>query len=170
MTRSMDGAAIFDPNHLYRYRLDRIVSLMDDGPVIAYFGINSSTADARNDDHTVKKWRGFSIKLKARRFMVGNPFAFIATDVATLGRVADPIGPDNDHHLASIIAEADILVACWGSELKVPERLQPQIHRLATTLHASGKPVKCFGLTDGGFPRHVLRIPYATELVDFPPL
>ena len=43
-------------------------------------------------------------------------------DVRRLAEVPDPIGPDNSEHLAQIIREADVLVPCWGSRLKIPER------------------------------------------------
>ena len=62
--------------------------------VIAYFGFNPSTADEFIDDATVRKCHGFSRRLHASRFIMGNVFAFRATDVNSLARVEDVIGPE----------------------------------------------------------------------------
>ncbi len=164
----LPGGAIFDPSGRYRYRLDRVVAMPGmEGPVFGFFGINASSADARSDDHTVRKWRGFSLEHRAIRFIVGNPFALIATEVTDLSRVTDPVGPENVRYLGEIIAEADILIPCWGSRDKVPKYLHSRIDDLAEKLFAAGKPVRCFGLTASGDPAHVLRIGYNTPLVDW---
>lgn len=47
----------------------------------------------------------------ARRFLVGNAFAYRSVDVRALGKAGDPVGLDNDAHLDGIIAEADVLIA-----------------------------------------------------------
>lgn len=147
----------------WRYRLDRHLDPLG-GPAYAYFGVNGSTADADQNDHTVMKWIGFTKLAGGSRFIVGNPFALRATDVRTLGRVADPVGPDNAHHLAEIIAEADILVPCWGARSKVPSRLHGHIDALRDQILAAGKPVMIFGFTRGGDPLHPLRLGYDVAL------
>jgi hypothetical protein len=162
-------SAVISACTLYRYRLDRELGVFQKPPgfVIAYFGVNGSTADALTDDHTVRKWIGFSNLAGARRFIVGNAFGFRATDVKELARAADPIGPDNDRYLAEIIAEADILVPCWGSRGKLPRRLRPRLDDVAAMLWASGKPVKCFGVTASLDPLHPLTLAYSTPLIDW---
>lgn len=137
------------------------------GIVIAFFGINPSTADAQAEDATTRRWAGFARILGARRYLAGNPFAFRATDVAELANVADPVGPENDAHLASIIADADLLIPCWGRRTKIQPRLRPALDDLALRLRASGKPVKVFGLTQSGDPVHPLMLGYATALIDW---
>nr|UBL09545.1 Phage protein [Enterobacter cloacae] len=54
---------------------------------------------------------------RRRRFIVGNAFAFRATDVRELATAVDPVGPENEIHLERIIRDADVLVPCWGAEL-----------------------------------------------------
>ncbi len=81
------------------------------------FGVNGSTATATEDDHTVRKWIGFTKVNGGRRFIVGNAFAFRATDVRELATAVDPVGPENEIHLERIIRDADVLVPCWGAEL-----------------------------------------------------
>jgi len=148
----------------YRYALSRDIDMLGNQS-IAYFGVNPSTADASNDDSTVKKWIQFSGLNKASAFTVANAFAYRSTDVRQLALVDDPIGPANDFHIDIIINEADILIPCWGSRHKLPERLRSRLDALSARLLASGKPVYCFGLTSSGDPRHPLMLPYSTELI-----
>lgn len=148
---------------MYRYRLDRAVS--DSGPVYAFFGVNPSTADASDDDATVRKWRGFVDRWGGSRFIVGNVFAYRATDVRELAGVTDPFGEANSDHITHIISQADILVPCWGSTGKVPPRLRFAFKALMRTLVSSGKPVSCFGFTANGDPKHPLFLSYTTPLV-----
>lgn len=160
-------SAILSPCGLYRYRLERTVGM--DGPVYAFFGINPSTADASVDDATVRKWIGFSKRWGASRFIVGNVFAYRATDVRTLASVDDPHGPEIGDHITDIISEADILVPCWGNTSKVPPALQDYFDILMDALASSGKPVRHFGLTKAGDPKHPLMLGYDTQLQEFQP-
>ncbi|HBJ2425861.1 TPA: DUF1643 domain-containing protein, partial [Salmonella enterica] len=51
-------SAIISKCGMYRYRLERDVQ--PEGLVFGYFGVNGSTATATEDDHTVRKWIGFT--------------------------------------------------------------------------------------------------------------
>jgi hypothetical protein len=155
-------SAVFSPCGLFRYRLEREVQAT--GPVYAYLGVNPSFAGAEINDQTVKKWIGFTRIFGGRRFIVGNPFAFKATDVRKLATAADPVGPDNDRHLRAIAAEADILVPCWGSRDKIPRPLHRRLDDTLAMLLATGKPVMAFGFTASGDPTHPQMLGYKTEL------
>lgn len=114
-------SAIISACGLYRHRLDR--ECCDPFPgskVFAYFGVNPSTADASRDDATVRKWRGFTQRNNGHKFIVGNLFSYRATDVREL--VNDSVDCEAVHwaHIHQIIAEADILVPCWGNSSKIP--------------------------------------------------
>lgn len=156
-------SAIISRCQRYRYRLERDVQL--DGIVFAYFGVNPSTADARLDDQTVRKWIGFTKLNEGRRFIVGNVFAWRSTDVDELAEVADPIGPANQKHIAQIAADADVLVPCWGNRGKIPRSLHHHLDATMELLSSFGKPVKTFGLTKRGDPLHPLMLPYTTKMV-----
>lgn len=155
-------SAIISDCGLYRYRLERDVQM--DGPVYAYFGVNPSTADANVNDATVRKWIGFTKVFGGRRFIVGNVFAYRATDVKALGAVEDPFGDDIGDHITDIINDADILVPCWGNISKVPPKLQFAFDVLMDALVSSGKPVMHFGKTVSGDPKHPLMLGYDTKL------
>jgi hypothetical protein len=156
-------SAIISPCGRYRYRLERTVAM--DGPVYAYFGVNPSKADASLNDATVRKWIGFTKILGGSRFIVGNVFAYRATDVAELATVDDPYGPEIGDHITSIIEDADILVPCWGNTTKVPPHLQGAFDVLMDALVSSGKPVYHFGQTKAGDPKHPLMLGYDTPLL-----
>lgn len=157
-------SAIISACGLYRYRLERTVAM--EGRVYAFFGINPSTADASIDDATVRKWIGFTKVFGGSRFIVGNVFAYRATDVKALRGVEDPFGDDIGEHITDIINDADILVPCWGNVSKVPPKLQFAFDVLMDALVSSGKPVKHFGLTKSGDPKHPLMLSYDTPLID----
>lgn len=158
------NTAIFSDCGTYRYRLERGDLPLNGGKTVAFFGVNPSTADAVEDDATVRKWRGFSARMGASKFIVGNVFAYRATDVRKLAECADPIGPLNRLHLFAIADDADILVPCWGSRDKLPKPIRHYLDRFLADLLATGKPVMTFGLTKSGDPAHVLMLGYDTPL------
>ncbi|HEP6287956.1 TPA: DUF1643 domain-containing protein, partial [Burkholderia vietnamiensis] len=149
----------------YRYRLEREIA--PTGIVVAFFGVNPSRADASVRDQTDLKWTGFAHRRGARKYIAGNPFAYRSPYVRDLVAVVDPIGPENDAHLAQIITDADMLVPCWGDRGKLPKCLRPRLDVMADMLRASGKPVKVFGLTTGGDPKHPLMLSYDTKLIEW---
>ncbi len=157
------GSAIFSGDRRYRLRLDCRVG--PSGPVILFVGVNPSKADGVTHDPTTRVWKSIAADAGASRYIAVNPFALIATDVSDLGRTDDPVGPGNDAYIANAIAEADILVPCWGSRAKVPHWLRPAFVDLASVMFASGKPVKTIGLTKEGDPRHPLRTKLSGGLV-----
>jgi hypothetical protein len=144
----------------YRYRLERQTHGCGATAVIM---VNPSTADASIDDATIRKLRGFGTKHGWGHLVVGNLFAFRATDVRDLARIADPVGPDNDLHLRSIIADCDRVIVAWG-----PLSKQPKYHRgrwravMAMIgerpVFSIGEPAKC------GHPKHPLMLAYANEI------
>lgn len=160
-------SAIISPCGLYRYRLER------DGPgegATAVIMVNPSTADADNDDATIRKLRGFGQRNGWGKIIVGNLFAFRATDIRELATAADPIGPDNDYWLTSIFNDADRVVFAWG-----PISKQPKYHRhvwrgvyqtAALMLQrplSIGEPAKC------GHPKHPLMLAYDSPIAPWTP-
>ena len=156
-------SAFFSTCGCYRYKLEREVAV--NGIVIAYFGVNPSTAGAEKDDATSRKWIGFTKANGGRSYIAGNPFAFISTNPSVLHRVVDPVGPENPRHLREIIEQSDLLVPCWGNRAKLPKTLWHHLDDLASLLKESGKPVKIFGLTKSGDPMHPLMLGYDTQLI-----
>jgi hypothetical protein len=145
----------------YRYRLER------DGPgegQTVVIMVNPSTADATKDDATIRKLRGFGERHQWGKIVVGNLFAYRATDVRELGKVADPIGDDNDFHLRAMMMSATRLIFAWGPVSKQPKALRDRfwtvLRRTPHWLepHSIGAPAKC------GHPRHPLMLAYAEPI------
>lgn len=156
-------AAIISPCGKYRYRLERR------GPgtgTTAIIMVNPSTADAELDDATIRKLRGFGERNKWGRLIVGNLFAYRATDVRDLGKVDDPVGPLNDAHLTDIMLAADRVIFAWGPISKQPRywrhrwRRVSELAKLARSAPLCiGEPAKC------GHPKHPLMLPYDSPLL-----
>lgn len=162
--------AIISPCGLYRYRLDRFISGEHGNGTTAVIMVNPSTANAVENDATIRKLIGFARENKWSRIIVGNLFAYRATDVRELGKAADPVGPDNDPILLDIIGSADRVIYAWGPLHKQPKYLRHrwrQVDALVrTTVHEPlciGKPAKC------GHPKHPLMQPYRSELLPWNP-
>lgn len=158
------SAIISECGH-YRYRLERN---SEGGGSTAVIMVNPSTADAELDDATIRKLKGFGRRNRWGRIIVGNLFAYRATDVRELGRVTDPIGPMNDEHLRQIMRDADIAVFAWGPVSKQPKYERgrwAQIRAIADEtgigMYSIGDPAKC------GHPKHPLMLAYDTPIIEW---
>lgn len=155
-------SAILSPCLSYRYRLERELGMF--GPVGAFLMVNPSTADAELDDHTIRKVRGFASRLGWSRVIVGNVFAYRATDVSELALVPDPIGPENSQHLSRMLMEADRVICAWGALQKLPERLRGQWRSVAQVAKELEKPLECLGTVKDGHPKHPLMVSYSVQV------
>jgi hypothetical protein len=142
--------ATFDPTGVYRYHLWRVWD--EDAPRVAFVMLNPSTADARQDDPTLRRCLGFARAWGYGTLDVVNLFALRATDPNALRHALDPIGPDNDIYIQDVTRRADLVVAAWGNRGILHNR-DRQIGRLL-----AGLPILCLGLTDQGHPRHPLYV------------
>jgi len=119
--------------------------------------LNPSTADAEQDDPTIRRCAGFARAWGFGGMTVVNLFAFRATDPARLRRARDPVGRDNDHHIATAARGAGMVVLAWGVHGALDGR-----DRVVAALLADVRP-RCLGTTRGGYPRHPLYLPAATR-------
>lgn len=151
----------------YRYRLERPST---DWWSTAVIMVNPSTADASTDDATIRKLKGFAERQRWGRLIVGNLFAYRATDVRELGRTPDPIGPDNDDHLIQILAGVDQVICAWGPIAKQPRQWRSRYLDVLTLIRGAGltpqsigAPAKC------GHPKHPLMLAYDTPTISWSP-
>lgn len=150
-------SAIISECGLYRYRLER-----GTGRALSIIMVNPSTADAENDDPTIRKVLGFAGRMACTRIIVGNKFAFRATDITELRRAKDPIGPDNDHHIEQILRDGDLHVAAWGALSKLPEALRGRWKDIVRIADRVGVRLLCIGLNGDKHPKHPLMTAYGT--------
>lgn len=148
----------------YRYRLER--QTCPGNWATAVIMVNPSTADATENDATIRRLIGFGERNQWGRVIVGNLFAYRATNVRELGMVTDPVGPENDDHLMSIMAESDQVVFAWGPVSKVPRMWRNRWLDVAGIAAGSGLEPLCIGpVAQCGHPRHPLMLSYASKIV-----
>ncbi|WP_446744280.1 DUF1643 domain-containing protein [Silvibacterium acidisoli] len=106
------GSAIFGGmNDEYRYQLKRV---WDEAlPSVLFVMMNPSTADPMFDDPTVAKCRRYATDWGFGTLLVGNTFAYRATDQRELASV-DPFGPDNLNHLLDMAEMSAVIIFAYG--------------------------------------------------------
>jgi len=156
-------SAILSDCGTWRLRLER--DLCRTGKVAAGIMVNPSTADAADDDHTIRKWYGFADRLGIGRFIIANKFAYRATDIFDLGAAEDPVGPDNDKHIEQVMRDADLHIVGWGTLGKLPRRLRNRWREVAAIADRVGCPLYCWGTAFDGQPLHPLTLSYDLPLV-----
>lgn len=143
----------------YRYRLWRHWAPSDDGPhdAINFIMLNPSTADAEQDDATIRRCIGYARRWNYGGIVVTNLFALRATDPRQLRKAADPVGPHNDEHLYHAAHSCDGIVCAWGRHGSLYGRDQ-QVRRLL-----SGRRLAYLDLCKDGAPKHPLYLPLNLE-------
>lgn len=177
--------AVLSPCNRYRYELRRqngVFGGRPKGRTVAWIMLNPSTADASEDDPTIRKVRGFSSRWGFEHVIVVNLFAWRATDPREMIEVAsnyrariagrdgayarcpDPVGPDNDQYIDRAAAEAELVVCGWGANARKADRL-----RVGAVLERLDRSkLHTLKLTAAGDPGHPLMLPYWLPLRSFP--
>ena len=156
-------SADVSPDGTYRYYLGRRWNAdpATRALTLAFIMLNPSTADAEQDDPTIRKCVGFARRLGYDAISVFNLFAYRATDPADLKRAmragVDVVGPENDERLGTLLrgrlAVGQGVVAAWGAH--APDG------RVRAVLAMPGSRALCtLGLTAKGVPRHPLMLGY----------
>jgi hypothetical protein len=153
------SGAMLSPCRTYRYTLDRTwdASL----PVALFIMLNPSTADASEDDPTIRRCRSFATREGCGGLTVVNLFALRSTDPAALTSHPDPVGPDNDTRIAlALDRQPAVVIAAWGSH--------PFARSRARQVAAPLARLRCLGTTKGGDPRHPLYVRGDAPLIPWP--
>ncbi len=164
----MQGAAIISDDGLYRYGLVRRWD-RDNASVATFIMLNPSTADATNDDPTIRRCIAFARRWGMGGLHVLNLYAYRASKPADLWQAEDPVGPENDRHLTDHMATLGPhlpVVAAWGNNAR-----QDRIDHLMALPGA--RWLKCLGTTGSGAPKHPLargkhRVPDDVVLAPWP--
>lgn len=156
--------AILSECGLFRYWLLR---RWGQGKPLLFVMLNPSTADAVDDDATIRRCAGFATDHGYGGFEVVNLFAFRATDPQDLRAGGWKVGPDNDHHIAEATKRAGGICVAWGANAKGLSRPAGVLRLLR--LH-SNVAIHCLGVTASGHPQHPLMLPADRRLMPFPGL
>lgn len=118
--------AYISDDGLYRYNLVR--DWDPDLSSMLFVMLNPSTADASEDDPTIRRCLGFAERENCGAIEVVNLFAFRATDPKDMLAAEDPIGPENDLVIRQALADSDVVVCAWGSKGSHMGRDQAVLH------------------------------------------
>lgn len=143
----------------YRYRLTRHLTrdIGEGRGTINWIMLNPSTADATQDDPTIRRCIAFSRSWHFEWMIVTNLWALRATNPDELTKAEDPVGPRNMQHLYMAMEESEFIVAAWGAIVETVMRAgKPRIH--VETLLPKSKVLWCLGRTKAGHPRHPLYV------------
>lgn len=143
----------------YRYMLTRV--LPEIGEPLVFCMLNPSTANATQDDPTIRRCVGFALREGAEALIVVNLYARRATKPKDLWAAADPVGCENDDVIRFLGAGRRVVCA-WGSNAK-PARVKA----VASMLRNQGATLLCLGTTANGSPRHPLYVRADQPLVPY---
>ena len=151
-------SAVISECGLYRYRLDRVWDT--EKAQVLFVMLNPSTADATVDDRTICRCMEFARAWGYGGLVVGNLFAFRATNPQQLKNVDDPVGPENDATLSLLRDSSNLTICAWGIHGSYLRR----DHAVYALLTAGGSPpIHCLGTTNGGHPKHPLYLRATTQ-------
>lgn len=145
----LDASAELSSCGQYRYWLSRRISMGE--RTVLFVGLNPSTADASEDDPTIRRCVGFARAWGFDWLLMGNVNAWRSTDPK--GLPADPltaVGPGNQDALKWMTQKAEIVIAAWGNEPLNSYARQLSL-MIAALPHA-----RHLGLNKNGTPKHPL--------------
>lgn len=165
----LERSAEISPCGRYRYEL---VRRWGAAPMVAFVMLNPSTADAIDDDPTIRRCEGFARAWGHGGLVVVNLFAWRATDPHELtlahDRGEDVVGPETDARTLASIGRAaptagapardrDVssVVAAWGNRGRFLDR-DFAVQRM---LAAAGVDLLAIRTTKAGAPEHPLYLP-----------
>lgn len=158
-----ESGATFDASGAYRYHLWRSW-WHPDGKRVAFIMLNPSTANAEDDDPTVRRCIGFAQTWGHAGLDVVNLFAWRATNPRELFDAKYPVGdPTNLDTILRVAVRADLVVAGWGSFPDGARR--PRSAIVLQALQNKGVVVYALGVTKNGIPRHPLYLSGDTQPV-----
>ncbi len=132
--------------------------------------LNPSTANAEEDDPTIRKCCGFARQGTFAEVMVVNLGAYRATDPkdlkAAYKRGVDVVGPDNEAHWIDAIKSSHQVIFAWGAHASDVPAFAQVIAKLKVD---APRALRFDPPTKDGSPPHPLMLAYDTPLVAFTP-
>jgi hypothetical protein len=144
--KPMNRSALISRCGTYRYLLRREWNAAL--PCIHWIMLNPSTADAQQDDNTIRRVISFSQQWGYGSVVVLNLFAYRTPHPSILQAASDPVGPQNDKFLSSINGP---VIAAWGAHRFAKSRA-------AEVLKLLSPDTLCLGQNKNGSPKHPLYV------------
>ena len=98
----------------YRYDLWRTWD--KEKPFVTFIMLNPSTADANEDDATIRRCVGYAKKWGYSGLVVVNLFAYRATKRKVMLAHQEPVGLDNEEYIFNACLRARIVICAWGAD------------------------------------------------------
>lgn len=149
------GDAVLSDDGVYRYELRRVWD--PTAPGCGWVLLNPSTADAHQDDPTIRRCARLARAWGYGGILVVNLYALRTTDPRWLRGHPDPVGPHNDHHIRIMATVSTSVICAWGTHPLAAHRaphVQALLHQAAPHLR-----LHCVGRASNGAPRHPLYAP-----------
>ena len=152
------SGANFSKDLRYRYLLWRKWNV--DLPMINFIGLNPSTANATDDDPTMRRCISFAKEWGYGGFYMTNLFAYRTPYPTDLLKAKNPVGKENDKWIKKIYKKVDKVVLAWGTKGNFLGRDNQILNKVQDKAF-------CLGYTKEGFPRHPLYVKSGTTLKKF---
>ena len=134
---------------------------------VMFLMLNPSTADAVQNDPTIRRCMGFAARWECGWLYVVNLSPLRATapaDLLRAGPEPEEIWLENLQTIRDTAAKSDLVVVAYGTHGGAEQRAE----RVLAALDGHAK-LHCLGTTRDGHPRHPLYVPSATKLALFRP-
>ena len=154
----LENDAVISECGKYRYLLRRTWDHKK--PRALYVMLNPSTADARQDDATIRSCVRLASGLGYGSIDGVNVFGYRATDPKELAAVSDPIGPRNEAVVIAAIGRCDVVICAWGTHPMAASKTNFLLGHIRSRRPAA----YCLGKTKHGAPRHPLYVKSGTQL------
>ncbi len=159
----MTRDAIFSDCGQHRYMLYRwwgYNNLYDSNlKMISFIGLNPSTANADDDDATIRRVIAFAKREGYGGLYMLNLFSLVSTDPKALLTHPEAVGPACESWMENHTPPGRTVVFCWGAF--------PEAQKRAADIIARYPDALCFGKTKGGHPKHPLYLAGNTPLIPF---
>ena len=144
------NGAVFSYCRNYRYSLWRNENQSGLEKLVAFIGLNPSTADEEKNDPTVKRCINFAERWGYGGMVMLNLFAFRATDPKVMRAENEPVGPLNLGVIQWFAERVGLVVTCWGNHGSHLDQYKITVSTISSyKLHH-------LGLTKTGQPKHPL--------------
>lgn len=153
-----NNGAEFSECGKYRYKLWRIWD--ENKPLIMFIGLNPSTANASDNDPTIRRVISFAKQWGYGGVYMMNLFTIISADPSILSgndKWGDFI--EDKQRLIDVAKKCKKIVFAWGNFKEAQGRAYEVIKKT--------KVAYCLGKNKNGSPKHPLYIAANTELVTF---
>ena len=162
MNHYLENDAVISDCGKYRYLLRRVWDRAK--PRALLIMLNPSTADARQDDATIRSCVRLLTSLGYGSMEVVNLMAWRATDPKDIpAKPSDAMGSNNPREIEAAVSRCDVAICAWGAHPYAKLFARGVLDVVSLYRPAA----YCFGKTKDGAPRHPLYIKSGTPLETF---